>query len=150
MSATKLFLLEGQLIQAAKQLCAMPTSDPERPRFEAELRDICDKIAGESPLDLHDETRCLVRWLHAFAFDSTERDPETTVGHVLLVVDPAEAVGEAIRLRDLLAAHAVQLAPYGSEAGGTHVLQTFDAVDGSGLIELLNLDDTKMFFRASA
>ncbi|RTL06400.1 hypothetical protein EKK58_05465 [Candidatus Dependentiae bacterium] len=149
MSATKLFLLEGRLVQAAKQLCAVPVSDPDRARLENELRDICDNISGEAPLDLHDETKCLVRWLHANAFDSTERDPETAVGHVLLVVDPADAVGEAIRLRDLLAAHAVQLAPYGSDAGGTHVLQTFDAVDGSGLIEVLNLDDARMFFRAS-
>lgn len=141
---TELFAQETRLIDVTKQLRLLGTGHPARPQLQEEIAAICERLDELEPIDFGDRIKRLVRWLQAHNFDPTMREDEQD-GHIVLVADPSEAVGEAIRLRELLKQHGVNVVPYGSEPNGTVVLQSFDAADGSAIIEILGADDATLF-----
>ncbi len=137
--------LEQQLVVAARGLVAAPEEDREKAREY--IRMICDQLNAVHPLELGETTKCVVRWLHAHGFETTEGDvAEAGKAYVLLVVARDEAVDEADRVRGLLIEHGLEVVPYGREQSATSVIQTYDPGDGSAIIEVLGVDDARLFF----
>ena len=146
--ATEFFMLQGRLVGVARSLCALPIGSVERSAALDELNEVCGKIGEHAPLDLDSRTSCLMRWLHAHAFETTARGSEKSEAervNVIIVVEPDDAPGEAVRLRVLLAEHGIQTVPYGDDLEAPYILQTFDPSDGSAIVELANVDDQLLF-----
>lgn len=137
--------LQQQLVAAARGMVAA-TEDDVREKIREMIQMLCDQLNAVHPLELGESTRCVVRWLHAHGFETTEGDTaEAGKAYVLIVAARGEAESEADRVWGLLAEHGIELAPYGSNQTSAAVIQTYDPSDGSAIIEVLGVDDARLF-----
>lgn len=97
--------------------------------------------------ELDEGIRATVLWLRRCGFETTDsgdgyskpfEDRALDQPHVVMKVDPARMIAEAHRLRDLIAERGWQLSQMGVD-GGAQIQATYDPVDGTATIVLLDL-----------